>query len=169
MRRNGGGATTRRGSSISSSSLPRSFWDACMPLAGPDGTTVCWPRGATAPDHLRFFCFPASLIERLRFESTAGEAPDGFGFTFSFTASDGSVRWGCAVTGSAEAPGGGGGALTALSVALISDWPLLRPMLDVCKELFRSEQRGRISAVALSLQLRPLAVSYTHLTLPTKA
>ena len=156
---------------VTSSDLPRSFWDACTPCVGDDGRPLRWPARGVAPEHLRFFCFPTSLIERLRAETAAGGAPDGYAFTFSFTASDGAVRWGCAVTGAAG--GEPGGAVTAVSVALIGDWPLIRPLLECCKALFRQLQPGgggarragdalvaRLgSAYALRAQLRPLATA----------
>ena len=138
------------------SALPRSFWDACTVVTDHAGAQLSWPAGAVAPDHLRHFCFPSSLVEKLRIESTRGATPDGFGFTFSFTAADGSVRWGCAVTGS---DGAQTGALTAVSVALIGDWPLVRPMLEACKELFRLAQREHMTCVRLGGMLRALAAS----------
>ena len=77
---------------------PRGHPPLTPPSAPPvaPGATVTWPSDASPPEHLRFFAFPASLIERLLSDSSARHTPDGYGFTFSFTASDGSVRWGCA-------------------------------------------------------------------------
>ena len=166
----GGGGTTRRGSAMlaappRTSSLPRSFWEACTPLTDPTATisssnTVCWPADSELPNHLRFFCFPESLMSAYVPSLQAGGQPDGFGFTFSFTSGDGSVRWGCAVTGCAEAESAqSAGAVTTVSVCLIGDWPLLGPMLDACKQLFRSEQRHRTTLLDLATQLRPLATS----------
>ena len=124
-------------SSTEAPPLPRSFFDACQQAGTPDGAPVGWPATAAPPAHLRFFCFPASLLELLCAQSEA----DAYGFTFSFTAQDGSVRWGCAVTGAD--PSAPRGALTALSVVMLCDWPVVRLMLDAAKQLLLLEQRRR--------------------------
>lgn len=161
----GGGASARaalgtgaEAEAGASQLLPRSFWDACTPVRDTaSGGPVCWPAEAEAPEHLRFFLFPPSLVDKLRLDVGVGAAPDGFSFTFSFTAADGAVRWGCAVTGAADASHRG--ALTIVSVALVGDWPLLRPMLDACKQLFSLDAARRASARHLGSLLRPFAAS----------
>lgn len=118
-------------------------------------TPLRWPAAAAPPEHLRFFCFPTSILERLRAARPTDGAPDGFGFTFSFTASDGSVRYACAVTG---ADGGGPpGALVAVSVVILCDWPMLRPMLDACKSFFLMRQARPLLAQTLASHARELA------------
>lgn len=171
-----GGGTPLEGPERLALSLPRSFWDTCLLVSGPgDEAAVCWPSTSTPPEHLRFFAFPASVLERLHASRPTDGAPDGLGFTFSFTASDGSVRWGCAVTGaesSRHASGGAaaqrgdvggsaGGALTAVSFVLLCDWPLVRPMLDVCRGLFQLHQSspGGVSSTTIAAHLRPFATA----------
>ena len=132
--------------------LPRSYWDACTLVHSRDGGLVCWPSDATPPEHLRFFCFPASLLERLRAARPADGTHDGFGFTFSFTASNGAVRYACAVTGLENVAHAG--ALVPLSLVLLCDWPMMRAMLDVAKSLFLVHQSQPLSRASLGAHAR---------------
>ena len=129
------GPAVPQGRDVLRGPLPRSFYEACRPLTTADGTPVSWPPGAAQPHHLRFFCFPDSLIDRL-----CADASDAYGFTFSFTAEDGSFRWGCAVTGVDPSDRE---ALNVTSVVVLCDWPLVRMLLDLAKQLFLLEQRQR--------------------------
>ena len=140
--------------------LPRSYWDACTLAASADGAPACWPAAAAPPEHLKFFSFPASLLERLRLAKPTDGAPDGFGFTFSFTASDGAVRYACAVTG--VDGGGPAGALVAVSAVVLCDWPVIRPMLDVAKGLFLLHQSQPLGRHALSTHARQFAHALAH-------
>ena len=49
------------------------------------------------------------------------------------------------------------GALSAVSIALVSDWPLTRTMLEVCKQLFRFRQQHALGRGALGTHVRSLA------------
>ena len=146
------------GPSGSLHALPRSYWDACTLVHSRDctgrdgGPLVCWPSEASPPEHLRFFCFPASVLERLRAARPADGTHDGFGFTFSFTASDGAVRYACAVTGFENAAHAG--AHVPLSLVLLCDWPMTRAMLDVAKSLFLVHQSQPLSRASLGAHAR---------------
>jgi len=119
--------------------VDRAFFEGCVEARTPGGAAARWPAHAAPPAHARFFCFPLGIIDRLR----AG-ASDAYGFTFSFTAEDGSIRWGCAVTGAdpgAQGESAADAAAAAVSVAVLCDWPLLKPLTEFAKQSFLLEQK----------------------------
>ena len=87
------------------------------------------------PEHLRYFAFPTSLVERLCAGGT-----DAYGFGFSFTSQDGSLRYCCAVCGADPSVRAGA---RPVSLVLMCRWPLPRAALLFAKQLFMLEQRQR--------------------------
>lgn len=141
------GPALPQGSGVMRGPLPRSFFDACRPLSAPNGSPVAWPACAEAPPHLRFFAFPSTIVERLCID-----ASDAYGYTFSFTDEMGSLRWGCAVAGADPSHRDG---LNATCVVALCNWPLVRMLLGLVKQLFLLEQRRRAG-------WRAFGVNVTH-------
>ena len=87
----GGGGAASADAPTLALPLQRTFFAQCeligLPTSAAEhgrpggGGAACWPAGSTPPDHLRYFCFPTSVVERL-----CSGVRDAYGFAFSFTA-----------------------------------------------------------------------------------